>query len=317
MSKKREVQRKYAFADSWLIELCNTRRQFIIRDIAEFSAYSVDALVMTDFENETNAFEAFQTDEELAGIQSEKTEVKDASAEAVKTDVRGIMTRVESKHKPQTARYRRFGTKGMDEMDDNHLLACGRRVARVATDVLADYADVGLMAAIITELETKCQSLEDALNEQADAVANRDIATEDRIEMGNALYGKLTNYCSFGQQIWAETDEAKYNDYIIYTSEGKLAEPIEGTVEAEQTVNIMNKTFEPTDEFKLENTGTVQLRFCLAPDGVTACDTGIEVNSGENITVTASELGDPATNEFLNVTNLDASEQGSYKVTEL
>ena len=317
MPLKKEVVRIYKFADSWLIELCNTKRQFIIRDIAEFAAYSIDALVMDAFLAETNSFEAFQTDEELAGEQSEATEAKDAAAEAVKTDVRSIMARIKSKHKTHTARYRRFGTKGMDEMDNSHLLACGRRVARVATIVLAEYADVGLTAAIITELETKCQTLEDKLNEQADAIADRDIATEDRIEMGNALYGKLTNYCSFGQQIWAETDEAKYNDYIIYTSEGKLAEPIEGTVEAEQTANVMNKTFEPTDEFKLENTGTAQLRFCLAPDGVTACASGIEVNSGENITVTASELGDPATNEFLNVTNLDASEQGSYKVTEL
>ncbi|MFC2093968.1 hypothetical protein ACFLSV_08725, partial [Bacteroidota bacterium] len=169
----------------------------------------------------------------------------------------------------------------------------------------------------LTELETKCQTLEDALDEQADAIADRDIATEDRIETGNALYDKLINYCSFGQQIWIETDEAKYNDYIIYTSSGSLAQPIEGTVDAGLTANIMNKTFEPADEIKLENTGTAQLRFCLAPDGVTACASGVEVNGGETTTVTASELGDSATDEFLNVTNLDASEQGSYKVTEL
>ena len=317
MAKKPEVKRKYKFADSWLIELCNRTRNFILRDIAEFSAFNVDALVMDAFQTETNTFEAFQTDEELAGEQSEKTEAKDTSAESVKTDVRGVMTRIESKNKSHTARYRRFGTKGMDEMDDSHLLACGRRVARVATVVLADYADVGLTAVIITELETKCQALEDSLDEQSDAIADRDIATEDRIEMGNALYNKLSNYCSFGQQIWAETDEAKYNDYIIYTSEGKLAEPIEGTVDAGLTANVMNKTFEPTDELKLENTGTAQLRFCLAPDGVTACASGIEVNADEEITVTTTELGDPATNEFLNVTNLDASEQGSYEVTEL
>ena len=317
MAKKREVQRKYAFADSWLIELCNTRRQFILRDIAEFAAYNVDALVMDAFQAETNTFEAFQTDEELAGIQSEKTEAKDTSADEVKTDVRGIMTRIESKHKPHTARYRRFGTKGMDEMDNSHLLACGRRVARVATAVLADYADVGLTAALVTELETKCQALEDALDEQSDAVANRDIATEDRIETGNTLYDKLMNYCSFGQQIWVETDEAKYNDYIIYTSSGTLAEPIEGTVEAEQTVNVMNKLFEATAQLKLENTGTTELMFCLAMDAVTACSAGITVNPGEEITVTVTELGVPETNEFLNVTNLSASEQGSYKVTEL
>ena len=317
MPFKKVVVRIYKFADSWLIELCNRTRNFILRDIAEFGAYSVDALVMDAFQTETNTFEAFQTDEELAGVQSEKTEAKDAAVEAVKTDIRSIMARVESKHKSHTARYRRFGTKGMNAMDNNHLLACGRRVARVATAVLADYADVGLTALIITGLETKCQTLEVALDEQSDAIADRDIATEDRIELGNALYDKLMDYCSFGQQIWAETDEAKYNDYIIYTSGDTLAQPIEGTVDAEHTVNVINKKFEPTAQLKIEDTGTTGLMVCLTTDALTACSEGITLNPGEEITVTVTELGDPETNEFLNITNLSASEQGSYKVTEL
>ena len=317
MTKKREVLRKYAFADSWLIALCNIIRQFILRDILEFGAFSVDAAAMTTYENETNDFEAFETDEELAGLQSEKTEAKDTAVEAVKTDVRSIMARIKSKHKPHTARYRRFGTKGMDEMDDNQLLTCGRRVVRVATEVLAAYADVGLTAAIITELGTKCQTLEVALDEQADAIADRDIATEDRIELGNALYDKLINYCSFGQQIWAETDEAKYNDYIIYTSGDTLAQPIEGTVEAEQTANVMNKKFEATAQLKIKDTGTTGLMVCLTTDALTACSEGITLNPGEEITVAVTELGDPETSEFLNITNLSASEQGSYEVTEL
>jgi hypothetical protein len=317
MTTKREVLRMYSFADSWLIELCNTKRQFILRDIAEFSAYSIDALVMDAFQGETNTFEAFETDEEFAGLQSEVTEAKDAAAEAVKTDVRSIMARIKSKHKPKTARYRRFGTKGMDDMDNSHLLTCGRRVARVATVVLAEYTGIGLTAAIITELETKCQTLEDKLDEQADAIADRDIATEDRIEMGNALFGKLSNYCSFGQQIWVETDEAKYNDYIIYTSEGKLVEPIAGTVEAEQTVNVMNKKFEATAQLKIKDTGSTEFMVCITTDALTACSAGITLNPGEEITVTVTELGDPETCEFLNITNLSASEQGSYEVTEL
>jgi hypothetical protein len=317
MAKKEEVKRVYHFADSWLIELSNRTKQFILRDISEFGSYNVDAAAVTVFDNEINAFEAFETDEEFAGLQSEKTEAKDAAMDSVKYDIRSIMTRIESKHKPKTARYRRFGTKGLNEMYNGHVLSCGRRVARVATAVLADYTNVGLTAIIITALETKCQTLEDKIDEQADAIADRDIATEDRIEMGNALYGKLMNYCSFGQQIWVETDEAKYNDYIIYTSEGKLAQPIEGTVEAEQSVNVINKKFEPTAQVKIEDTGSTGLMACLTTDALTACSEGITLNPGEEITVAVTELGDPETNEFLNITNLSASEQGNYKVTEL
>ena len=317
MAKKEEVKRVYHFADSWLIELCNRTKTFITRDIAEFGSYNVDAAAVTAFDGEINTFETFETDEEFAGLQSEATEAKDAAMEAVKSDIRSIMTRVESKHKPKTARYRRFGTKGLNEMYNGEVLSCGRRVVRVATAVLADYADVGLTAVIITELETKCQTLEEKLDTQADAIADRDIATEDRIEMGNALYGKLMNYCSFGQQIWSETDEAKYNDYIIYTSEGKLSQPVEGTLQPSQTSNVINKKFEATAQVKIEDTGSTGLMACLTTDALTACTEGATINPGEEITVAVTELGDPETCEFLNITNLSDTEQGSYKVTEL
>ncbi len=317
MAKKEEVKRVYHFADSWLIELSNRSKTFITRDISEFAGFNVDAAAVTAFDGEINAFEAFETDEEFAGVQSEATEAKDAAMDAVKSDIRSIMTRVESKHKPKTARYRRFGTKGLNEMYNGQVLSCGRRVERVATAVLADYTDVGLTAVIITELGTKCQTLEDKIDEQADAIANRDIATEDRIEMGNALYDKLMNYCSFGQQIWAETDEAKYNDYIIYTSSGSLAQPIEGTVGPSLTVNVWNKKFEATAQLKIKSTGSTGLMACITTDALTACSEGVTINPGEEITVAVTELGDPATNEFLNITNLSASEEGRYEVTEL
>ena len=317
MAKKRVVKRKYSFADSWLIKLSNNIRQFILRDITEFGGYNVDAVAMTTFENETNDFEEFETDEEFAGVQSEATEVKDAAAEEIRVGIREIMTRVESKHKPNTGRYRRFGVKGLDDMDDSLLLRCGRRVVRVATAVLADYTDVGLTAAIVTDLSTKCQTLEDKLDVQSDAIADRDIATEDRIEMGNALYVKLMNYCSFGQQIWVATDEAKYNDYVIYTSSGKLAKAIEGTLQPVQTVNVFNKKFEATAQVKIKSTGSTGLMACLTTDALTACSEGVTINPSEETTVAVTELGDPETCEFLNITNLSASEEGSYEVTEL
>ena len=41
----------------------------------------------------------------------------------------------------------------------------------------------------------------------------------------------------------------------------------------------------------------------------------VTVNAGESVTVAVSELGDTAINEFLNVTNLNAGQAGSWKVT--
>jgi hypothetical protein len=47
--------------------------------------------------------------------------------------------------------------------------------------------------------------------------------------LGNALYGKITEFFGFGKDYWASRDESKYNDYIIYnTPTGQ--KPAAGTV---------------------------------------------------------------------------------------
>jgi len=86
-------------------------------------------------------------------------------------------------------------------------------------------------------------------------------------------------------------------------------------------VNLYEHEFEDTDEIKAENTGTTPWRIFLAtaPDiawieggGVSL---SVEVAPGETVTIAASNLGDVINNNFLNITNLDAEHDGSYKVT--
>lgn len=226
MPKKKVVTRSYTISDGRVIELCNEKRTFIERDIAEFAVYNIDAPAVAIFKTETDEFEEFVTDEEMVGVQEEKTDLKDAAGEAVKTVIRSIMVRVAAKYKEGSARYKRFGTVGMDTFDDPHLLSCGRRVKRVASALLAELASKGLTQAIIDDLTAKNQAFEDAIDTQAEAIADRDIATEDRIEMGNARFSRLMELCSMGKNIWFETDEAKYNDYIVYdTPGGNVIEP--------------------------------------------------------------------------------------------
>ena len=214
--KKAVVTRNYSFADATLITICNNTHHFITRDIAEFAAFNVLPADMTAFRNEVTAFEDLPTDQELLGAQIEATEKKDLIAENLKVAIREIMTRAQSKYGVHGARYKKFGTEGMDVMDDPHLLVCGRRVKRIATEFTAELATKGLTAAMITALNNLNQDFEDALDKKSDAIATRDVATEDRIEMGNTLYKKLADYADLGKTIWITRDEAKYNDYVLY-----------------------------------------------------------------------------------------------------
>lgn len=214
--KKQEVIRNYKLTDANLIVKCNNTHRLLVRDAAEFANYNVLAAENSQFRLDINSFENLATDIELEGIKIDTTTLKDQAAERVKVAIREIMSRAQNKYGVNAGKYKRFGTLGMDTFDDANLLACGRRVARVGTALLTELATKGLTAAMLTSLTALNQTFEDALDNQSDAIANRDEAAEDRVEMGNLLYKKLVEYCETGKTIWTTRDEAKYNDYVIY-----------------------------------------------------------------------------------------------------
>jgi len=314
MAKKKEVRRKYKFPDSWLVTLCNRVVVFILRDILEFAEYGVTAPTVTAYTGEINDFEDCPSDIELAGKQALQTEEKNGSVETLKTGIRSAMARVITIFFEGSAIFNSFGTKGLSSMTDSELLKCGRRVVRVASEYLADLSGTGITALLLTGLTNKCDNLELKIAEQEAAIANRDIATEDRIEMGNAIYDKLMYYCGFGQAIWVETDEAKYNDYVIYNSSGGLVNPIEMLIAASATQNIINKLYTADAIFVITNLGTVKLMFGFCVDASSAVVVGVGILAGETKTVTAAELGGFTAFEFLNCTNSSVSDEGKFKI---
>jgi hypothetical protein len=313
MARKKVVKRNYPFADSHLIMTANMIISFVLRDITEFAAYAVTVVIVTTYTNKVNAFEEYPTDIELKGAQRVKTEAKDAMRETILGSGRGVLARVSTVYAEGSAMYDSFGLKGMNGMSDSELLVSVRRAARVANDNLAALAGTGIDAAFITALLAECQAFEDAIKEQKDAIAARDMATEERIEMGNAIYENMMDWCGYGQAIWAETSEAKFNDYVIYNSSGGLVNPIIMNIAAGATEMIINKVYTAADVFEIANTGAANLKFAFCPDEVTPTGGGIGLAPGETKTVTASELGDFATNHYLNCTNGDAVE-GSFKI---
>ncbi len=109
-------------------------------------------------------------------------------------------------------------------------------------------------------------------------------------------------------------DETKVEDYF----DQSLIRPqkertYSGEVLQGETANVVERSFGEHDEIKCSHTGTDVWKVCLAPTAGDACANGIIVNPDEEITVTASELGDYENNHFLNITNTGASD-GSYSV---
>jgi len=216
--KKQDVHREYNFPDADLYVQTMEKLRFAQRDIAQFDNYGYDIQKLTGIHNICQKFVKLPTDDELLGTQMITTEKKYKAAEKLKTAIRSVMTRVATKFSNRSGRYRKFGTAKMGDMTDPQLLFCGRRVVRSARQQIDFLAETGLRENHLTRISEACKDFEVALNIQQDKVADRDISVERRVELGNKMYREYVNICNIGKDIWAETNLAKYENYVIYES---------------------------------------------------------------------------------------------------
>jgi hypothetical protein len=216
--KKQYQNRNYNGKDAELYRWCNEAIRLAHRDLEHFKQYGYGVERLKVFKSLTDQFQSMPDDDELVGDQMLSTEKKDTAADAVRTAIRSLMTRVAMKFYDKTGRYRKYGTSKLGDMSDPQLLFCGRRVVRVARQQIDFLADVGMTDTIIQRVSDACTALENAMNIQQDRIHDRDISVERRMELGNKIYIELVTVCDIGKDIWATTDRIKYDQYCIYDS---------------------------------------------------------------------------------------------------
>lgn len=216
--KKQNITREYNFPDADLYLQCKERILYIRRDLQEFESYAYLESKVNNFEYLCSKFSELPDDDELIGAQMEATEKKNIAKEKLKTAIRSVMTRVSNRYNPRSGHYRKFGTLKMNDMSDPKLLLCGRRVARVSGKLLDFLSDTGLMQNHIDAVVQTSADFELAIHHQQDKISDRDIAVEQRIELGNVLYRELVLVCNIGKDIWYEKNRIKYDNYTIYES---------------------------------------------------------------------------------------------------
>ncbi len=229
--KKKEVVRAYNFSDGKLVTTVNEKIAFVRRDAAEFTEFGITAAMVDDLETKTNFFSDAATDVELVSDQTEATATKDALGDQLQEAIRGVMSRVVLKYADSTAKYKKFGTEALSKQSDAQLLVVASRVFRVGTDMLPDLGVNGLTVAMLNNVKAIRDDLEQELISMNLKISDRDIEQESRVEAGNAIYTTLVKYTNTGQAIWASSNVAKYNDYVIYnTSSGTAPETPETPV---------------------------------------------------------------------------------------
>ena len=317
--KRIELKRAYKMSDADLPQLADKIVLFATRDLALLADYGVITDTIEEIEDLSEEMKNKETDQELMADMMIATEEKDAKRELVLSATRQIVERAKIKLGDDSSIVKRFGAQLLSKNTDAQLVRVGNRVIRTATKYLPELTSEGVTTILIADLLAKNQQFDASLEAQEDAISERDIAVQERIALGNDLYAKVVNLAAKGKLCFLETDEARYNDYVLYASSESpdTGNTVEGNVAANSVVNISATGISADTVFEIKNTGDADLKFYFAQNPTDSAGlTFILITSGQNRTTTAIELGFNAALNYdrLNVNN-EMAVEGSYEIT--
>lgn len=224
----KEAVRTYNFEDAKLSTEASRIKSNAERDDKEFLTRKVGHTNLTDLQTAIDDFNNYPTDEELQGDVTESTAAKDAISNNLRVMMRPIRNMAEMQYSTG-GKYKTFGFGGMDKLDDNNLYRLALHVVRVGTKLLSELAAQGLSEEILTALSDEAAAFHKAMETQEDKIEDRDIATQERVLLGNALYERVVKLASVGKSLFKDKDEARYNDYVLYDEHKSGDEPLPPT----------------------------------------------------------------------------------------
>lgn len=218
--KKKTAMRRYKFSDATLKQYAEHLLASMQRDKLEFEDRGFSPIKETEFKKLIDMFAEYPSDDQLEAIKISATETKNEARRVLEKALRTIFLMAKNVFKDGTGKYKEFGNANISKLTDEELVRNSKTTESSAHKYLHELSDEGLNPAKLVDLSKARERFDTAIDQQAQAVRTRDISTEARIEAGNKLYDLVVKYSNTGKDIWYDTNEAKYNDYLIYDQTG-------------------------------------------------------------------------------------------------
>jgi hypothetical protein len=226
MSPQQTAVREYNFSDAKLITTTGSIIGSVETDQALFTARGVPPSRLATLKTKVTAFTNIPSDTAKQAAVSEATLVRDSIANTVLLELRSVRTMAQNKFGVKSPTYRGFGFEGMDNLSDDSLYFVGTGALNAAILVKTELADQGLTEDMLDQIQVDLTSLHEAILGKLKADKFRDSHTQFRIDSGNEIYREVVQICNIGKDIFRNTDEAKYNDFVIYnTASGEKPPP--------------------------------------------------------------------------------------------
>lgn len=216
--KSKESTRNYKMSDAELKQHGDNILSLIVKDIVEFNDRGFSPAKQTELENAILTFSDYPSDEQLEGQKIAATEEKNLARKSVEKSMRTFFLAAENVFGYGTGKHKEFGNTDISRHTDDELVRNAKMLIQTTNKYLSQLATEGITQTKIDSLETNRRAFDEAIDAQRVAIRERDAATEERINLGNQLYTLVVKYANIGKDIWYDTNESRYNDYVIYTN---------------------------------------------------------------------------------------------------
>lgn len=300
-------------ADSLFVQKTDGMVQTATRDLAQLADYGVGTETLDAIVAKRNEFAYLPTDYMLSGAMMMATQARNDKHKELERSIRRIADRVRLKFGEGHGMYAALGVAMLSKQPAHELVRTGRSVVATCTQYLAQLASEGVTVQLLADITTMSTELDELIDAKIQAVKNRDLAAFTRICVGNELYAMVINLAGKGKSCWYGINEAKYNDYIMYTNnESPSKQTIDGNIDAGMVVNASVSVSAGSTVITMHNRGTAPLHFFFAEDPTdSSAAYEVLVPPSERLSHSATQLGySPETKRF-NVYN-PSDQEGSY-----
>ena len=300
------IKRGYSFSDGTLSELGDDLVDNATRDSIQMTTFGYNAAKLATLTAKITAFKEFPGDAYYTGLMMIATATKNNAIKEMGVAGHEIVQRGIIRWGENSAEERTFGFKGYAGMKEPEKINACRDAHKFATDNLDEMTDQGLTEDILEAFKAKIDAADAAFSAKRKSVRNRDAAVDTRIKMGNELYAELVKLAGTGKTIWENTNEAKYNDYVIYASEGVNTVSDSAPANSVHAPSVAITSIGDEIEITVE-AGTLTAYFSDDPtDEPAEGQITFTVNVDTPFSGTAAELGWSSTNNRLLLKNAGA-----------
>lgn len=215
-------KRTYNIADAYMIEFAKDTHTNATDDLADFTAFDpdLDAAFLLAFDTAITDAEAVPSDDQVQDVITQLTEDMESAMGACRDKFQNSKYFIEKAFPDNKAVWNEMGYDRYLAARDNQpkLIEFMTDFGVAATKHAAVLATVNFTPALLAEIGTLTEALNNSNKIQNAYIGNRQSVTSDRLTKHNAVWKTAVQLCTVGKIVY-QNNYAKYQRYLLPSTE--------------------------------------------------------------------------------------------------